>query len=195
MDSIQPTAINSTVAQPHRPPVNSQQANRNTSPDVLRPLLPGDRDRANIVRVKLRMLPSRARSEVRSQHNFKFDLGASTLDAPPPPWEAQRPTGIELPPRLPASVVDLCCRALDCRHVCTVVNGPSTSCSPLLFAWTSIFTFRLCLDTSANFYLNRSEFDFRLRFSFMFRHTLTAGREFCQTRKKTCFFPVFSTRA
>ena len=37
-------------------------------------------------------------------------------------------------------------------------------CSPLLFAWISIFTFRFCSDTSANFYRNRNEFDFRLRF-------------------------------
>ena len=65
------------------------------------------------------MIPPRTRSEVRSQYNFKPGLGASTLDAPSPPWEAQRPPGIELPSRLSASVADLCCRALDCRHVCT----------------------------------------------------------------------------
>ena len=69
------------------------------------------------------MIHPRTRSEVRSQYNFKFDLGASTLDAPPPPWEAQRPPGIEFPSRLPASAVGLFCRALDCRHVCTVANG------------------------------------------------------------------------
>ena len=69
------------------------------------------------------MIPSRTRSEVCSQYNFKFDLRALTLDAPPPPWEALRPPGIRLPSRLSASVVALCCRALDCRHNCTVANG------------------------------------------------------------------------
>ena len=87
------------------------------------------------------MIHTRTRSEVRSQYNFKFDLGASTLDAPPPPWEAQRPPGIEMPSHLPASVVDLCYRALDFRLVCTVANGPSGLCSPLLFAWIFIFHF------------------------------------------------------
>ena len=59
-----------------------------------------------------------------SLRNFMFNPGASTSDAPPPQWEAQRPPGIELSSRLPASVVDLCCRALDCLYVCTVINGP-----------------------------------------------------------------------
>ena len=101
------------------------------------------------------------------------------MDAPPPPWEAQRPPGIEMPSRLPASVVDLCYRALDCRHVCTVANGPVNSrlCSPLLVAWVSIFAFRFCSDTSANFYRNRNEFDLRLRFSILFGLTLRAGLE------------------
>ena len=43
------------------------------------------------------MMPSRTRSEVRSQDYLKFDPGASTLDKPPPPWEAQRRPRIELP--------------------------------------------------------------------------------------------------
>ena len=30
-------------------------------------------------------IPSRTRSEVRSQYTYKFDIGASTLDASPPP--------------------------------------------------------------------------------------------------------------
>ena len=104
-------------------------------------------------------MPSRTRSEVRSQYNVKFDRGASTWDMPPPPWEAQRRHGIELPWPLPAFVVvfvvDLCCRALDCRHASSVANGPSSRlCSPLFFAWVSILSFRLCLDTSANFHDN-----------------------------------------
>ena len=119
------------------------------------------------------MIHSRTRSEVRSRYNFKFDLGASTLDAPPPPWEAQRPPGIEMPSCLPASVVYLCYRALDCRHMCTVANDPNRLCSALLFAWISIFTFRFCSDTSAKFYRNRNEFDSRLRFSILFGHTRT----------------------
>ena len=124
------------------------------------------------------MIHPRTRPEVRSQYNCKFDIGASTLDAPPPPpWEAQRPPGIEVPSRLfvPASVVDLCFRALeDCQPVCTVTvaNGPSRSGSPLLFALIYIFTFRFCSDTSANFYRNRGEFDLRLRFSTLFGHSL-----------------------
>ena len=112
------------------------------------------------------MIHSETRPEVCSQYNFKFDLGASTLDAPPPQWEAQRPPGIELPSRLPAPVVDLCYRALDCRHVCTVANGPSRLRSPLLFAWISIFTFRFCSDTSANNIKieNHSMYDCAIRF-------------------------------
>ena len=88
------------------------------------------------------MMPSRTRSEARSYYNLKFDPGASTLDAPPPPREAQRPPGIELSLqaqrspgielslRLSASVVDLCYRALDCRHVCTIVVGCALRCFP-----------------------------------------------------------------
>ena len=112
------------------------------------------------------MIHWRTRSEVRSQYNFKFDPGASTLDPPPPPWETQRRPGIELPWRLPASVVDLCCRALDCRHVRAVANGPSRMCSPLFFAWISIFSFLFCLNTSAILYRNRNEVDFRFAFRF-----------------------------
>ena len=65
------------------------------------------------------MIPSRTRLQVRSgySYNLKFDPRASTLDAPPSPWEAQRPPGVEMSSCKPAALVDLCCRALDCRHV------------------------------------------------------------------------------
>ena len=64
--------------------------------------------------------------EVRSQYsyNLKFDPGASTLGARPPPREAQRLPGVELSTCLPAVVGDLCCRALDGRYVYIVVNAP-----------------------------------------------------------------------
>ena len=57
-------------------------------------------------------------------HNLTFDPGASTLGAPPPPWEAQRPPRVEMSSCTPAALVDLCCRALHCRHVYMVFNGP-----------------------------------------------------------------------
>ena len=93
--SIQPTLLARQHTQPDRPPINSQQQanHNNTSPEVLGPLFPGVRAyiSVHIVWGKFRMIPSRTRSEVRSQYkNSKFDLGASTLDAPSPPWEAQR---------------------------------------------------------------------------------------------------------
>ena len=70
--------------------------------------------------------------------------------------------------------MDLCCRALDIHHVCTVANGPGRLCFPLLFAWISNFTFRFCLGTSPIniFYRNRNECDFRFRASITFGHTL-----------------------
>ena len=110
--STQPTACTST--QPHTSPVNSQQANHNNNPDVLGSSFPD-------VRAKAKRIGG---LEVRSQYNLKFDPGASTLDVPPPPWEAQRPPGVEMSSCTPAALVDLCCRALDCRHVYIVLNGP-----------------------------------------------------------------------
>ena len=47
--STQPTA--STATQPHRSPVNRQQANHNNSPNVLGPLFPGVRAKAKIIAV------------------------------------------------------------------------------------------------------------------------------------------------
>ena len=77
------------------------------------------------------MTPSRTRLEVRSQHDQKFDPEASTLDAPPPlPWEVQRPPGVEISSCLPAALVDLCCQALDCRHVYIVWNDPQVAALP-----------------------------------------------------------------
>ena len=85
------------------------------------------------------MMPSSTRSEVRSEYIFKFSP------------EARRRPRMGLSSRLIAtSVVGLCCRVLDCRHVCTVANGSSRLCSPLLFALTSIFTFRFSLGALAN---------------------------------------------
>ena len=40
----------------------------------------------------------------------------------------------------------------------------------------SIFTFRFCSDTSANFYRNRNEIDLRLRFSVLLGRTLRPKR-------------------
>ena len=71
------------------------------------------------------MTPSKTRLGVRSLYSLNFGHAASTPDAPPPPWEAPRPPGIELlPSRLPASLVDPCYRALDRRHVCMVIERP-----------------------------------------------------------------------
>ena len=121
--SAQPTA--STATQPHRSLVNNQQANHNNSPNVLGPLFPGVRAEVKRIGDDFSMIPSRTRLEVRSQYNLKFDPGASTSDAPPPPpWEAQRPPGVEMSACMPAALVNLCCRTLDCRHVFIVLNGP-----------------------------------------------------------------------
>ena len=68
--STQPTA--STATQPHRSPVNSQQANHNNSPNVLGPLFPGVRAKAKIIGDGFSMTPSRTRLEVCSQYNLKF---------------------------------------------------------------------------------------------------------------------------
>ena len=118
------TAHNPLPERQHRSPVNSQQANHNNSPNVLGPLFPGVRAKAKIIGDDFSMIPSRTTLEVRSQYNLKFDPGASTSDAPPPPWEAQRPPGVEMSSCMPAALVDLCCRTLDCRHVLIVLNGP-----------------------------------------------------------------------
>ena len=48
-------------------------------------------------------MASRMRLGVCSQkHNLKFDPGASTSDALLPPWEAQRPPGVEMSSSLPS---------------------------------------------------------------------------------------------
>ena len=120
--STQPTA--STATEPHRSLVNSQQANHNNSPDVLGLLFPGVRAKGKRIGDDSSMMPSRTRLEVRSQYNLKFDPGASTSDAPPPPSEAQRPPGVEMSSCMPAALVDLCCRTLDCWHMFVVLNGP-----------------------------------------------------------------------
>ena len=124
VDSLQPTA--NTAKQPHRPLlVNSQHANHSTSPDALGPLFPGVQAKANTGSGNLGMMPSRTRSELRSQDNSKFDPGALTLDTPPPPpWEPQRRPGTDLSSRLPASAGELCSRTLECPHLCGVENGP-----------------------------------------------------------------------
>ena len=67
--STQPTA--STVTQPHKTPVNSQQANHNNSHNVLGPLFPGVRAKAKIIGDDLSVITSRTRLEVRSQLNSK----------------------------------------------------------------------------------------------------------------------------
>ena len=63
------------------------------------------------------MIPSRTRLGVRFRYILKLDPGASTLDARPSPWEAQRPGGVELPFCLPAGFMLLRCRVLDSRCV------------------------------------------------------------------------------
>ena len=120
--STQSTA--STSTQPHRSPVISQQANHNNSPNVLGPLFPGVRAKGKRIGDDFSMIPSRTGLELRFQYNLKFDPGASTSDAPPPPWEAQRPPEVEMSSCMPAALVDRCCRTLDCWHVFIVLNGP-----------------------------------------------------------------------
>ena len=57
------------------------------------------------------------------------------LDVPPPPWEAQRPPGVEMSYFcMPAALVHLCCRALDYRHVYMVLNGPQLAALPCILA-------------------------------------------------------------
>ena len=120
------------------------------------------------------------------QENFKFDLGASTLGAPPPPWEARRRPRIEVPSPLSASVENLCCRALYFRHVCPVANGLLIEgCAIRCFSpGFCIFTFRSCSKTSANFDRNRNEFDLRLSFAILFRHISNCF--FCMCLDNAC---------
>ena len=89
------------------------------------------------------MMPSRMRFEVRSQYNLKFDPGVYPMGAPPPPWEAQGPPGVEMSSCMRAVMVDLCCRALDYRHACVVhsFERPVDCSSPLFSACISLFTF------------------------------------------------------
>ena len=63
----------STATQPHRPPVNSQQANHKTSPDILGPLFPGVRAKANIVGGKFRMMHT-LEDEVGSSFSVKIQV-------------------------------------------------------------------------------------------------------------------------
>ena len=109
------------------------------------------------------------RWEVRARYNSNVDPGASTLGAPPPPWEAQRPSGIELSSYLPASVLYLCCRAL------LLIVGMRAQrsyerpvrCAPRCFSpgflfshFDSVWTPTSCLKHSRK----RKRFDNRLRF-------------------------------
>ena len=130
------------------------------------------RAKAKIIGHYFSMMPSRMRLEVRSQFKLKFDPGASTLDALPPPWEAQRPPGVELSPCLPAALVDLYCRALDYRHVYIVLNGPSVAalrCFSLKFLF---FKLLLCVDTSCKLLRKIINFDLRFTITILFRHAL-----------------------
>ena len=97
--STQTTA--STATQSHRSPVHSQQANHNKSLDILGLLFPDHWAIAKRIRGQFSRMPSRMRLEVRSQYNLKFDPGASTLGAPPPPWEAQWPPGVGMSSCMP----------------------------------------------------------------------------------------------
>ena len=73
-------ALRPTATQPHRSPVNSQQANHNNSPDVPWPLFPGVRAKPKMIGDGFSMMPSRTRLEARSQYILKVDPGAPTLD-------------------------------------------------------------------------------------------------------------------
>ena len=97
---------------------------------------------------------------------------------------------------LPASAVDLCYRALDYRHVCTVANGPSRLCSPLLFAWISTFPLFVSVRTPRLiFYRNRTESDLRLRFSVLFGHTLRTTQTTSSTATTTTSVHISHTSA
>ena len=115
-----------------------------------------------------RMMPSGMKLEVHFQCNLKFDPGASTLDAPPPPLEAQRPPGVEMSSCLPAALVDLLPSASlsACVHR---FEWPVVCSSPLFFACTYHFTFLFCLDTSPELPFKTNTFRFtilRTRFCF-----------------------------
>ena len=107
---------------------------------------------------------------------LKFDPGASTLDAPTPPWGAQRPPGVELPSCLLAALADLCCRALDCRHMYMVLNGPQVAalrCFPPAFLFSHFFLFgNLVYNTLAE----KRHFLFTI--TILFEHALTRQQYF-----------------
>ena len=152
--------------------MNSKKASHN-SPDVLGPLLPGVRAKSKRIGDDFGKMPSRTRLEIRSQYStLNYDLGASTLDAPPPPWEAQPPRGVELSTCMPAALlVDLCCRALDCRHVCVVhsFERPVGCSSPTFYGCIYLFLYSQFGSVSTprpEHCRKRVHFDYALRFQF-----------------------------
>ena len=130
----------STATQPHRSPVNSQQADDNNTPDVLGLLFPGVRAKAKIIEGDFSMMPSRMRLEVCSQYSLKFDPGASTLDA-------TTSMGGPTTSRGRNAVVSACCcggSLLPSARFSPRVQSfeRSVGCSsPLPFACISLFTF------------------------------------------------------
>ena len=133
------------------------------------------------------MTPSRTRLEVRSQYNLKFDPGASTLNAPPPPWEAQRPPGVEMSSCLPAALVYLCCQALDCRHVYVHSFEGSIGCSSPMFPAVFLFSrFDYVWTTRPKHSRNRIDLDLRFTISMLFGHAL-GGKRTCPRWPRVVF--------
>ena len=117
------------------------------------------------------IMPSRMRLEARSQYNLKFDAGASTLDAPPRPREAQRPPGVQMSSCTPASMVDLLPSA-SCRHVCIVLNGPQVTA---LRSFSPAYLFRRFDSVSTSrpkHSPKRLGFDLRFTITILFGHAL-----------------------
>lgn len=124
----------------YRSPLNSQQTNRNNSPDVHRPLRKGSRAEAKIIQGSFRRLISRIRLQVRCRHHRKFDPAAAMLNPPVPPRGAQGPPGVELLSPLPVALGILCGQAVSFVFVFvllilsfTTVDCTKYTSSPLLF--------------------------------------------------------------
>ena len=102
-----------------------------------------------------------------SQYGLKFDLGASTSDAPPPPWEAQRPPGVEMSWYMPAALVDLLpnARLSACAHS---FERPVGCSSRVFFGCIFLFSrFDFVWTPRPKHSRKRSNFDFLFHFQFL----------------------------
>ena len=131
----------------------------------------------------------------RPHYNLKYDPGTSSLDAPPPPREAQRPPGVEMSSCMSPALVDLCCRALDYQHVYRALNGPQVAALPCCSAPFLFSRFDSVWTPRPKHSRKRIDFDFLCRFSILFRHALESRKTCCPCPHRTCPRLSYAARA